>query len=94
MSATLDPVRTERLGRPAGNVVRSPVIDASSASAAEALTEAVLRGERFIALTGEPGVRRSAILDALVVSLADAGMHIVRVRNTAPGPLSLAGSSS
>jgi hypothetical protein len=69
------------------DIERSPVFAASSSSAVEGLTEAVLEGERFIALTGEPGVSRSAIVDALVIGLVDAGIKVVRVRNSAPGPL-------
>ena len=70
-------------------VEHNSVIAASNISATEALAATVLTGERFIALTGEPGVRRSSIVDALVIVLADAGIRVVRVRNSTPGPLRL-----
>jgi AAA domain-containing protein len=70
-----------------GGVERSPVFAASSASVLEGLTAAILEGERFIALTGEPGVSRSAIVDAPVIGLIDAGIKVIRVRNSAPGQL-------
>lgn len=65
----------------------SPVFAVADTSAAKGLTEAVLEGARFIALTGEPSVSRSAIVDALVIGLIEAGVKIVRVRNNAPGRL-------
>lgn len=41
----------------------------------------------FIAFKDERGIVRSAVLDALVVGLADADITIVRIRNSAPGLL-------
>jgi hypothetical protein len=74
-------------GSPPRDVEQSPVFAVSSTSAVNDLTEAVLEGERFIALTGEPGVSRSAIVDALVIGLIDGGIKVVRVRNSVPGSL-------
>lgn len=55
----------------------------------EALTKSVLEGERFMAFKNERGVVRAAVLDALVIGLADADVTIVRIRNSAPGSLSV-----
>ena len=82
-----DPVQPGQSGRAPADLGRNPAIDVSNSSAAEAVIEAVLRGERFIALTGEPGVTRSAIVDAVAIDLVEAGSHVVRVWNSAPGPL-------
>jgi hypothetical protein len=87
MNTALTPVGPRHKGSSPEGVERSPVFAASSISATESLTAAVLEGERFIALTGEPGVSRSTIVDALVIRLIDGGIKVARVRNSAPGQL-------
>jgi hypothetical protein len=66
---------------------RGAVFTTSSQAPVAALTEAVLSGLRVVALTGEPGISRSAIVDAVAIGLAEADVGLLRVRNGAPGPL-------
>ncbi len=75
-------------GGAAGEVPpRGVVVTTSSQTPVAALTEALLSGQRCVALTGEPGVSRSAIVDRFSIRLVEAGAGVIRVRNTAPGPL-------
>ncbi len=87
MTATLEPRPVLRQGASTEGAQRGSVVTTSTRAPVLALTEAVDRGQRFIALTGEPGVSRSAIVDALAVSLVEADVGIARIRNSAPGPL-------
>jgi len=87
VNAPVDPRSVPQPGASPEGAQRGAVVTTSTRAPVAALTEAVLRGLRFIALTGEPGVSRSAVVDAFAVGLVEADVGIVRIRNSAPGPL-------
>jgi len=53
------------------------------------LVRAIVAGEPFVALTGKPGVGKTAVLDTAVAVLAERGLRIRRIDNRLGTPLRL-----
>ena len=65
------------------------VLGASHRSALELLAGAMLAGRSAVVLTGEAQTGKTSLLETAIGMVSARGVHVVRVANWVPGPLSL-----